>query len=271
MLMNKLTPEIREKNVSRRTKLIILISIYIAWCYANLAANGLFALSDYRGADFRLIGEFVYFTGIAFAGIILPLFLIRQWQIPFSLMPEKKVGLGFWIAFAFLMIFAVVLGLAAMADQGVYISDLFQKTWVYLISPIPVFVPTMIAYSLLWHVLFLRGFQQIFGQGVVKTTAAILVTASFYAIYHLCSIDEITSLNSMLSEILITFCIRCVLLAFVVLTNSLLPAFFCDWIMNYFIFMPMEHFHPAPWRWPIGMVTMIMVWMVFKYTYREID
>ena len=266
-LITRITPDIHKISPTKSTLLMSLSCLYIGWCYANLAANGLFALSIARSPGFRLIGEVVYYVGVTLSGIIFPLYFIRRWDLDVHLVP-KKIGVSFFIRFLGLMVFAVLLGSAAMTDQGMTLLDLRGKSISYLVSPIPIFLPTMVAYSLLWHVVFFQGFRRVFGKGIRNTGWAIVVTAAVYAVYHVTSIDEIYTLHAMVSEIAITFAIRIVLLLVVATTHCILSVFLCDWVMNYFVFTPMSHFHPAPWKWPLGLIIVVVMWWIFRYWYR---
>ncbi len=99
---------------------------------------------------------------------------------------------------------------------------------------------------------------------------AILITAAAYAVYHLASIDEIHGLDAMLGEIAITFVIRAVLLSFVVWSRSVGVALIADGVMNYLVFLPMDHFHPPVWQWPVGIAVLAAVWLAYRWGMRRL-
>lgn len=249
--------------VPQRIVLLIIAGIYLAWLYANLAANGMFALEAIRGSIYRRIGSVVYGLGVSISGIALPQIAARRLGISTTF--RTSVGNDAWraiISVVVLLPFSVVIGLAAMADQGVSFSVLVANapSLHYLVSPIPTLIPTMIAYSILWHWFVFGSLRQVLLANlpgryrVAATGAAILVTAFLYGLYHFTSIDEITTMSAIVDEVVITFAIRCVLLASVVFSRRLWPAFFADLVMNYFVFTPMNHFHPHWSIWAINIV-----------------
>lgn len=268
-LLERLTPDVEVRRPPRREALFAVVLLYAAWCYANLAANGLYALSATRGPGYRDVGEVVYFAGVVITGVLATLHLARRWGLDVRVLPERR-GPLLWLGWAGLFVFAVVIGIAAMTEQGMSLTAWQAQSWADLAAPVFVFVPTMIAYTLLWHVVLFQGLRRVFGAGEgsrswLRTAGAVVATSAIYAVYHLASIDEIVTLSAMADEIAITFAIRCVLLLSVVALRSIGPALAADFVMNYFVFSPMPHFHPDPWKWPLGGVILVVLWTFYRY------
>jgi membrane protease YdiL (CAAX protease family) len=140
-------------------------------------------------------------------------------------------------------------------------------TWI--LAPLPIFIPTMIAYTVLWYGLMLRGWQRVFGDNPLGTVAALMVTAVLYGVYHFASVDELYSLTAVLDEILITILIGIGFGLYVVWFRSLLVAFVVNWLLNWFVFTPVATFHPPVWQWPLALLVLLIVWLIYQYAWLE--
>jgi membrane protease YdiL (CAAX protease family) len=253
---------------TRKRMAMIMLLVWLAWFFANLGANGLFYVSAHGRPDARLPGEILYYLGVSTVGIVVALHLSMKWNLEMPLLPEKR-GLGFWIGTATFLALAIFLGVNAMADQGMTLADATQRPLVWIIAPVFVLGPTMLAYTLLWYGFYLPGIRRLFGGSKAATFLAIVLTAAIYGVYHLASIDELLTLPAMLEEILITTCIGVVFGTYVVLARSLLVAFLVNWLINWFVFTPVETFHPSAALWPLGYVVLAVVWLAYRFLWVE--
>jgi membrane protease YdiL (CAAX protease family) len=253
---------------TRRRMAMTLLLVWLAWFVVNLGANGLFYVSAHGRPGARLPGEILYYLGVSAVGIVVALHLSREWNLELPLLPEKR-GLGFWIGTLAFLALAVFLGVNAMADQGMTLVDAGQRPLAWIIAPVFVLGPTMLAYTLLWYGFYLPGLRRLFGGSTGATVLSIVLTAAVYGVYHLASIDELLTLSAMLEEILITACIGVVFGIYVVLARSLLVAFLINWLINWFVFMPVETFHPSAVFWPMGYVVLAAVWLAYRFLWVE--
>ena len=244
---------------TRKRMVATMLLVWLAWFFVNLGANGLFYISLHGRPGARLPGEMLYYLGVSVVGIVVALHLSKKWNLEMPLLPEK-LGLGFWIGTMAFLALAVFLGVNAMADQR-------SLTWV--IAPVFVLGPTMLAYTLLWYGFYLPGIRRLFGGSKAATALAIVLTAVIYGVYHLASVDELLTLPAMLEEILITSCIGVAFGIYVVLARSLLVAFLVNWLINWFVFTPVETFHPAAALWPMGYVVLVVVWLAYRFLWIE--
>ncbi|MGI6336629.1 MAG: hypothetical protein ACOXZM_06155 [Eubacteriales bacterium] len=248
-----------DKNTaSEKINIFVTLSlVWLAWFIGNLCANALF----YLGKDFKDLlppdlqgiiyhwGTLVYFITVAIIGIIVPLFYIKKWQLDVCLWPEK-ISIRFVIASLLLMVALIGLGIVAICEEHqLGLSDIFSKDFAYLISPLILLAPTMVAYTVMWYGLFLQGFMKIFGNSILGKLAAIVLTSFIYAIYHFASINEIHSFAAFFEETLITFGISVVICIYVILDKSLFIAFIANLALNFLIFSPVETFHSSPENW----------------------
>jgi membrane protease YdiL (CAAX protease family) len=253
---------------TRKRMIVTMLIVWVAWFYANLGPNGIFYISLHGNPGLRIAGEILYYAGVSIVGIVAALHLSHKWKLDLSLFP-KKPGLGFWIGSGVFLILAILLGIAALSDFNMTLADIFEHSFTWIIAPLFVLVPTMIAYTLLWYGLLLRGFERVFGGSKWATALAIIVSAFLYGIYHFASIDEITTLESMIEEILITTGIGIAFGLYVVLFRSLLVAFLVNWILNWFVFTPVDTFHPPVYLWPLGYIVLLGVWLVYRFLWIE--
>lgn len=155
-------PPVPQTSPLRRRMVLTLLLVWLAWFVVNLAANGLFYIAARGAPSLRPPAEILYYAGVSITGIVIPYHLCRAWGLAIPLLPEKKT-IWFWIGSALFLILAVPLGIAAMSDQGMTLRDVFSHPIAWILAPIPVFIPTMIAYTLLWYGLMLRGWERILG------------------------------------------------------------------------------------------------------------
>ena len=85
----------------------------------------------------------------------------------------------------------------------------------------------------------------------------------------LASVNELLTFSAMLDEILITTCVGIVFGTYVVLCRSLLVAFLINWLLNWFVFTPIETFHPPVAFWPMGYGILAAVWVVYLWLWGE--
>jgi len=148
-----------DKNTaSEKINIFVTLSlVWLAWFIGNLCANALF----YLGKDFKDLlppdlqgiiyhwGTLVYFITVAIIGIIVPLFYIKKWQLDVCLWPEK-ISIRFVIASLLLMVALIGLGIVAICEEHqLGLSDIFSKDFAYLISPLILLAPTMVAYTVM--------------------------------------------------------------------------------------------------------------------------
>ena len=253
---------------SRRKMALTLLLVWLAWFVVNLAANGVYFIAAQGKPGLRLAGEVLYYAGVVITGVLIPWHLCRKWGLDIPLFPRKRT-VWFWLGSLVFLMLAVFLGIQAMADQGMSMQAFLAQPVMRLIAPLPVFIPTMVAYTILWYGLMLRGWERVFGGGRWATLAGILLSAVLYGMYHFASVDEITTLQGMLDEIIITTLIGIGFGIFVVLSRSLAAAFVINWILNLFVFSPLETFHPPIWQWPLGVIVLLVLWLVYRYRWLE--
>lgn len=253
---------------TRKRMVATMLLVWLAWFFVNLGANGLFYVSLHGRPGTRLPGEVLYCLGVSLVGIVVALHLSKKWNLEMPLLPEKR-GLGFWIGTVAFFALAVFLGVNAMADQGMTLADVAQRSPAWIVASVFVLGPTMLAYTLLWYGFYLPGIRRLFGGSKAATALAIALTAVIYGVYHLAGIDEMLTLPAMLEEILITTCISVVFGIYVVLARSLLVAFLVNWLINWFVFTPVETFHPSVALWPLGYAGLAVVWLAYRFLWVE--
>ena len=262
------TMNIEVELTSRRKMTLTLLLVWLAWFVVNLAANGVYFIAAQGKPGMRLAGEVLYYAGVVITGILIPWHLCRKWELDIPLFPRKRT-VWFWLGSLVFLVLAVFLGIEAMADQGMSVQAFLTQPTMRLIAPLPLFIPTMVAYTILWYGLMLRGWEKVFGGGRWSTLAGILLSAVLYGMYHFASVDEITTLQGILDEIMITTLIGIGFGIFVVLSRSLAAAFVINWILNLFVFSPLETFHPPIWQWPLGVIVLLVLWLVYRYRWLE--
>lgn len=253
---------------TRKRMVATMLLVWLAWFFVNLGANGLFYVSLHGRPGARLPGEILYYLGVSTVGIVVALHLSLKWNLEMPLLPEKR-GPGFWIGTVAFLALAIFLGANAMADQGMTLADVAQRPPAWIVAPVFVLGPTMLAYTLLWYGFYLPGIRWLLGDSKAATVLAIVLTAVIYGVYHLAGIDELLTLPDMLEEILITTCIGVVFGIYVVLARSLLVAFLVNWLINWFVFTPVVTFHPSVALWPLGYVVLGVVWLVYRFLWVE--
>ena len=257
-------PPVPQTSLPRRRMALTLVLVWLAWFVANLAPNGLFYIAAHGTPGLRLPGELLYFVGVSLTGIVIPYHLCRAWGLELPLFPAKKT-LGFWLGSGVFLILAVFLGIMAMSEQGMTVGDAFSYSLTWLLAPIPLFIPTMIAYTLLWYGLILRGWERILGGSRWATALAILLGAVMYGVYHLAGVDQFTTLAAVADEIFITTLIGIGFGVYVVLGRSLVLAFLINWVLNWFVFAAVPEFHPPVWKWPLSVLVLAAVWLIYRY------
>ncbi|MBU1661090.1 MAG: CPBP family intramembrane metalloprotease [Chloroflexi bacterium] len=253
---------------TRKRMVTTMLLVWLAWFFVNLGANGLFYISLHGRPGARPPGEILYFLGVSVVGIVVALHLSKKWNLEMPILPEKR-GLGFWIGTTVFLALAVFLGLNAMTEQGMTLADVAQRSPVWIIAPVFVLGPTMLAYTLLWYGFYLPGIRRLLGDSKAATALAIILTAVIYGVYHLASIDELMTLPAMLNEIFITSIIGVAFGTYVVLARSLLVAFLVNWLINWFVFTPVETFHPSAALWPLGYIILAVVWLAYRFLWVE--
>ena len=264
LFSNSITPE----NPSGKKMGLTMLLVWLAWFYANLGANGLFYKALNGTPALRLPGEIAYFLGVSIVGIVAAYHFARKWNLDLPLFPKKR-GISFWIGSLVFLGLVIVLGFQAMAEQNMTMADVLKQPFIWIIAPFPIFVPTMIAYTLLWYVFFLRGFEKLLGGSKAATAAAIILSAIVYGIYHSASIDEILTIEQMIDEIVITTLIGIGFGLYVIFARSLVIAFFVNWILNWFVFTPVATFHRPIREWLLPYVVLGGVWLVYRYWWSE--
>lgn len=253
---------------SQRRLVLTLLLVWLSWFTANLAANGLFYIAANGRPTLRLPGEIFYYLGVSITGVIVPYHLCRRWGLAMPLLPPNR-SRWFWPASALFLALSVPLGIAAMNEQGMTLAMVRQQPLTWILAPLPIFIPTMIAYTVLWYGLMLRGWQRVFGDNPLGTVAALMVTAVLYGVYHFASVDELYTLTAVLDEILITILIGIGFGLYVVWFRSLLVAFVVNWLLNWFVFTPVATFHPPVWQWPLALLVLLIVWLIYRYAWLE--
>ncbi len=261
-------PQIDEVLPTRRRMALTLMLVWVGWFIVNLAPNGLYYIAARTAPGLRLPAEILYFTGVSTVGIIVPYHLCCRWDLALDLLPERK-SVSFWIGSALFLVLAIFLGIEAMSDQGMTLGEAFSYSLTWILAPLPLLIPTMIAYTLLWYGLMLRGWERVLGNSRWATLLSVIIGALLYGLYHFASIDEITTLSGMIDEIVITTLIGIGFGLYVALTRSLLVAFLVNWMLNWFVFTPVGTFHPPIWRWPIGLGVLLGIWLLYRYGWVE--
>jgi hypothetical protein len=262
------------KKVTKTQILQTLSLIWLAWFIGNLCANALF----YLGAEFksRLPGDLqqityhwgtlIYFLTVSIVGIASSHHFIKSWNLQVNWSP-KKITPAF-VIFSLIYLAAFVgLGIMAISEgEQLSLSEVFSGDFTYLISPLVLLIPTMIAYTLMWYGLFLQGLIRVFGNNLIGKILSVLLTSFVYSIYHFASINEIHSFSAMTEEILITFGISVVIGAYVLIFKSLIMAFVANLALNFLIFSPVETFHTSPQNWIYSYAVALLPLIVYCLT-----
>jgi hypothetical protein len=263
--------------VTKKQILQTLSLVWLAWFIGNLCANALF----YLGAEFKTQlpgdlqsityhwGTLIYYITVAIVGIASSHYFIKKWNLPISLSP-KSITPRFIILS--LILFAVFIGLGFMAisqGQQLSLSDVFSGNFAYVISPLILLLPTMIAYTLMWYGLFLQGLIRVFGNTVRGMVLSVLLTSFVYAIYHFASINEIHSFAAMTEEILITFGISVIIGGYVLICKSLIVAFFANLVLNFIIFSPVNTFHTSPQNWLYSYAIVVLLLTIYHFAWER--
>lgn len=267
----------QENTVSKKQILQTLSLVYLAWFIGNLCANALF----YLGADFKTQlpsdlqfvtyhwGTLIYYITVAIVGIAASHYFIKKWKLTISLWPNKVTPIFIILS---LVLFALFIGLGYMAisqGQQVSLRDVFSGDFAYLISPLILLLPTMVAYTLMWYGLFLQGLIKVFGDTVRGKILSVLLTSFVYAIYHFASINEIHSFSAMIEEILITFGISVIIGAYVLISKSLVIAFIANLLLNFIIFSPVASFHTSPWNWLFSYAIIALLLIIYRFAWQK--
>lgn len=231
--------------VTKRQILQTLSLIWLAWFVGNLCANALFYLgADFRSqlsADLQSVtyhwGTLIYYITVGVVGIAASVHFIKKWQLPINLMPEK---INPRFIFLSVVLLALLIGLGIMAIRQEFqltLREVFSGSFSYIVSPLILLLPMMVAYTLMWYGLFLQGLIKVFDDTLLGKVFTVLLTSFVYAIYHFASINEIQSFSGMIEEILITFGISVVIAAYVLLSKSLCGGFCCQFGVKFSDFL----------------------------------
>ena len=122
-------------------------------------------------------GTLIHYITVAVAGIAASHYFIKRWNLPLDLAPKSFTPR---FAILSLILFAVLIGLGIMAvteGQQLSLRDVFSGNFAYLLSPLILLLPTMIAYTIMWYGLFLQGLIRVFGNTVRGKVLAVLLTS----------------------------------------------------------------------------------------------
>lgn len=260
---------------TKKQVLQTLSLVWLAWFVGNLCANALF----YLGAEFKTQlpgdlqpityhwGTLIYYVTVAVVGIASSHYFIKKWKLPISLSP-KSFTPRFMILSLILLVAFIGLGMMAISQgQQLSLRDVFSGNFAYLISPLILLAPTMIAYTFMWYGLFLQGLIRVFGNTVRGKALSVLLTSFVYAIYHFASINEIHSFSAMTEEILITFGISIVLGVYVLICESLAMALFANLVLNFLIFSPVDSFHTSPQNWFYSYAIVVLLLTIYHFAW----
>ena len=160
-----------KNNIAKKKILQTLLLLWLAWFIGNLCANALF----YLGAEFKTLlpgdlqlityhwGTSIYYITVAVVGIAASHYFIQKWRLPIRFSPEKITPRFIVLS---LILLATFVGLGMMAisqDHQLSLGDAFSGNFTYLISPLILLLPTMVAYTLMWYGLFLQGLIKVLG------------------------------------------------------------------------------------------------------------
>ncbi|NMD38300.1 MAG: hypothetical protein GYA87_06450 [Christensenellaceae bacterium] len=263
--------------VTNKQILQTLSLIWLAWFIGNLCANALF----YLGADFKNQlpydlqavtyhwGTLVYYITVAIVGIASSDYFIKKWKLPISLMPKKKSPRFIVLSIVLLAVFIFLGIMAIKEDSPLPLGEIFSGDFTYLISPLILLLPTMIAYTLMWYGLFLQGLIKVFGDDLKGKVLAVLITSFVYAIYHFASINEIHSFAAMTEEIIITFAISVVIGGYVLICKSLIWVTFANLVLNFLIFSPMASFHTSPQNWLFSYAIVGLLLIIYHFMWNK--
>ncbi len=267
-----------ENNKVTKMQILQTLSlIWLAWFIGNLCANALFYLgADFKSqlsADLQSVtyhwGTLIYYITVAIVGVAASVHFIKAWKLPIHLMPEK-ISPRFIMLSVVLLALLIALGIMAISqDFQLSLAEVFSGSFSYLISPLILLLPTMVAYTLMWYGLFLQGLIRVFGDTLRGKVFAVLLTSFVYAIYHFASINEIQSFSGMVEEILITFGISVVIAAYVLLGKSLVVAFVANLVLNFLIFSPVASFHTSPWNWLFSYSVVIVLLLIYHFGWKK--
>lgn len=255
------------QQITNKQKIQTLALIWLGWFVGNLCANALFLL----GTDFDLIfypfGTIVYFITVTITGILIPIHYCKKWQISINIFPEK-VTKKFILISLLLLLTMVTLGVFAAGDYLTF-QEFLQHDLLWKISPLIQLIPTMIAYTLLWYTLFVNTIKSCFKNKRTGIILSSLITSFIYAIYHFASINEITTMNAMLEEILITFSISLVFCAYAFIIDNFLVSLIVNLVLNYFVFVGVSSFHTGPVDWAFSYLIVLIFVLIYILWWRD--
>ena len=161
--------------------------------------------------------------------------------------------------------------MAISQDHQLSLGDAFSGNFTYLISPLILLLPTMVAYTLMWYGLFLQGLIKVLGNTVIGKILSVVLTSFVYSIYHFASINEIHTFAAMTEEILITFGISIIIGAYVLFSKSLLVAFIANLMLNFLIFSPVDSFHTSPSNWLYAYAVVLLLLLIYHFIWVNED
>lgn len=238
----------------RRRLAVEMIVVYLAWCAANLGAN-LIQASPGRAQT----GAVAYYVGVAATGVLIPWALARRHGFDLRWWPRAAAAPRAVLAGGLLLAAMVFMGVMALADQGLSRDHLLTAPPGSTLQPLAYLSLSMVAYLVLFWTYLRQGAQRLArpagtGDGGRSAAARVLgtvVPAAAYGIYHVTSVDSLSTLGALTDEIVITTVIGLLLGAYLQVTPNLVLVWVALNTINLFAFAADPQFHAG---WGGGLV-----------------
>jgi membrane protease YdiL (CAAX protease family) len=252
--------------ITKQNYIQTLILVWLLWFLGNLGANALFFIGSNFNEIYYSFGIVYYFVTVTCVGILFPLWYINKWPLESGEPMIRSVK--YRILFATLYL-ATMIFIGFLAIEGkMTINEILSHDLQWILSPLFMLIPTMIAYGFLWYVLFFRIVKALYANKPGNVLLASVTTGFIYAIYHFASIDEIFTLPEMLEEVLITGIISIIICLFVHYSGMLWVSIVGNLILNWFVFSPVETFHTTPLTWLVNYAICILCVGIYLLLFR---
>lgn len=234
---------INRKNSNKVSFVKESLLVYILWLAGQILANSLL-----RFPETQRIGGFIYFGAVITTGIIVPYVLMSKRGI------KVKFGYKSWsikglISSLILIVIMFVFGIQALDDYGMDLKNIGDYSLAYHVRFIPHFLVTMIAYCFLWFGYFYKCIRYTLKGKKGCNWISIFVSAAFYSIYHFTSmIDQYSSWNELYSTMFFTFIIGILTGVHQLFSKSSVGTLIAMYVINFFVFLPFENYHPEGWE-----------------------
>lgn len=200
-----------------------------------------------------------YYVGVAASGVLIPWALARRHGFDLRWWPRAAAAPRAVLAGGLLLAAMVFMGVMALADQGLPRDHLLTAPPGSTLQPLAYLSLSMVAYLVLFWTYLRQGAQRLArpagtGDGGRSAAARVLgtvVPAAAYGIYHVTSVDSLSTLGALTDEIVITTVIGLLLGAYLQVTPNLVLVWVALNTINLFAFAADPQFHAG---WGGGLV-----------------